>query len=134
MTYWRKLLGDYRDFPHNTFRVCSTLRQLLGRSDRGYGLYARTSPVRSSTRFATPGNAQATSKIVHLGDALPLLREVCCNSYLSRDVVSAALPLTPPPTGRRVSPYETHHTATGHHGPDLVGGKRGCPCGHQDRH
>src|SRR5215207_10774869 len=32
--------------------------------------------------------------------------------------------LTPPPEGRR-SPYETHHTAVGHHGPDPVGGKRG---------
>src|SRR5215207_10808859 len=102
--------------------MCSALWQLLGRSDRGNGLCARTSPVRSSTKFATPGNAQATSKIVHLGDALPLLRGVWCTCYLSRDAVSAALALTPPPTGRRLSPYETHHTATGHHGPNPVGG------------
>jgi 5-methylcytosine-specific restriction enzyme B len=30
--------------------MCATLRQLLGRSDRGYGPSARTSPVRSSTK------------------------------------------------------------------------------------
>ena len=42
--------------------------------------------------------------------------------------------LTPPPYGRRVSLYETHHTVVGHHDTDPVGGKRGGPWAQQDRH
>src|SRR5215203_3970182 len=32
------------------------------------------------------------------------------------------------------SSYETHHTVVGQHGPNPVGGKRGCPGCNQDRH
>src|SRR5918998_5447982 len=35
---------------------------------------------------------------------------------------------TSPSTGRR-SPYEAHQTVVDHHGPDPVGGKRGCTGG-----
>src|SRR5215203_6046689 len=42
--------------------------------------------------------------------------------------------LTRPLTKEGGSPYETHRSIVGHHGPDPAGGKRGGSGGHQDRH